>query len=61
MPTWEPGRNAIHDTPEIAAGRNLGNLVVQRRTATGLEDTAYDVSFASAFSAFHPDGVPQRQ
>jgi len=27
---------------------------VQRRTARGLEDAVYDVSFAFAFHAFHP-------
>ena len=59
--TWGPGRNPIHDRPEIAAGRDVGNVVVQRRTTTGLEDTASDVSVAFAFSAFVPDGVPHRQ
>lgn len=60
MLTWEPGRNSIHDRSELAAGREVGNVVVQRRTATGLEDAAHDVSFAFAFSAFVRDGVPQR-
>lgn len=59
--TWGPGRNPIHDRPEIAAGRDVGKVVVQRRTATGLGDTAYDVSLAFAFSAVVSDGVPQRQ
>ncbi len=61
MLTWGPGRNPIHDRPEIAAGRDVGKVVVQRRTATGLGDTAYDVSLAFAFSAVVSDGVPQRQ
>ncbi len=59
--TWEPGQNSIHDTPEIASGRDVGNVVVRRRTASGLEDVAYDVSFAFAFSAFVPDGVLHRE
>lgn len=54
MLTWEPGRNSIHDRPVIAAGGDVGNVVVQRRTATGLD------AFAFAFSALVPDGVPQR-
>ena len=59
--TWEPGQNSIHDTSEIASGRDVGNVVVRRRTASGLEDVAYDVSFAFAFSAFVPDGVLHRE
>ncbi len=54
--TWEAGQNSIHDTQLIFRGRDVGNVVVQRRTANGLEDVPYDVSFAFAFSAFVPDG-----
>jgi hypothetical protein len=32
-----------------------GNVVVLRRTGRGLEDVVYDVSFAFAFHAFHPN------
>lgn len=55
--TWEPGQNSIHDAQVIAFGRDVGNVIVQRRTANGLEDIPYDVSFAFAFSAFFPDGT----
>ena len=55
--TWEPGQNSIHDAQVIAFGRDVGNVVVQRPTANGLVDAVYDVSFAFAFSAFHPQGV----
>ncbi len=55
--TWTPGQNSIHDARRIAQGRDVGNVVVQRRTAGGLEDVAYDVSFAFAFGAFRPDGA----
>ena len=55
--TWEAGQNSIHDTQLIFRGRDVGNVVVQRRTADGLEDVPYDVSFAFAFSAFVPDGT----
>lgn len=54
--TWEPGQNSIHDTGRISSGRDVGNVVVQRRTDGGLEDVPYDVSFAFAFGAFVPDG-----
>ena len=54
--TWEAGQNSIHDTQLIFRGRDVGNVVVQRRTDSGLEDVAYDVAFAYAFGAFVPDG-----
>ena len=54
--TWEAGQNSIHDTQLIFRGRDVGNVVVQRRIDGGLEDVAYDVAFAYAFSAFVPDG-----
>ena len=52
--TWEPGQASPLDTADIDAGEDIGNVVVQRRTAKGLEDEVYDVSFAFAFRAFHP-------
>ena len=54
--TWEPGQNSIHDTSFIAAGRDVGNVTVQRRQPGGLGDVPYDVSFAFAFAAFRPEG-----
>ena len=54
---WEPGQNSIHDKQVIALGRGVGNIVAQRRTADGPKDIVYDVTFAFAFRAFHPDGV----
>ncbi len=54
--TWEAGQNSIHDTGKISSGRDVGNVIVQRRTDSGLEDVPYDVSFAFAFGAFIPDG-----
>ncbi len=59
--TWVPGQNSIHDAREIALGRDVGNVVVQRRTVKGLEDIPYDVSFAFAFSAFRPGGALHHQ
>jgi hypothetical protein len=52
--TWEPGQRSPLDTDAIGAGQDIGNVVVQRRTSQGLEETVYDVSFAFAFHAFHP-------
>jgi hypothetical protein len=54
--TWEPGQSSPLDTPDIGAGWDIGNVVVKRRTTDGLRDAVYDVSFAFAFRAFHPDG-----
>lgn len=55
--SWEPGQNSIHDRGQISDGRDVGNVVVQRRTDNRLVDVPYDVSFAFAFSAFVPDGT----
>jgi hypothetical protein len=52
--TWEPGQSSPLDTAVIDEGRDIGNVVVQRRTNHGLEDAVYDVSFAFAFHTFHP-------
>jgi len=54
--TWESGQNSALDTSAIARGRDVGNAVVRRKTAKGLVDAVYDVSFAFAFRAFYPDG-----
>ena len=42
----------------IAQGADVGNVVVQRRTADGLVDYPYTVDFAFAFRAFHRDAPP---
>ena len=55
--TWEPGQNSALDDATIARGRDVGNVVVRRKRAGGLEDAVHDVSFAFAFHAFHPDGT----
>ncbi|MFW5833455.1 MAG: DUF3179 domain-containing protein [Pseudomonadota bacterium] len=53
---WRPGQNSALDAAEIARGRDIGTVTVQRRHADGrLEDAVYDVPFAFAFRAFHPD------
>lgn len=59
--TWEPGQNSIHDRQVIAEGRDVGNVVVQRDVDGKLEDVPYDVVFAFAFRAFHPNGEFHRE
>ncbi len=55
--TWEPGQASALDSPGVAAGRDIGNVVVQRRTKDGkLVDSVHDVSFAFAFHAFRRKG-----
>ena len=55
--TWEPGQNSALDTPQIKDGRDVGNVVVQRKGKDGkMVDAVHDVSFAFAFFAFHPTG-----
>ena len=54
--TWEPGQNSALDAAAISEGRDVGNVIVQRRGADGLVDVPYDVTFAFVFHAFHPDG-----
>ena len=54
--TWIEGQNSIHDKRVIAQSRDVGNVVVQRRTADGLTDVPHDVAFAFAFVAMVPDG-----
>ncbi|MDJ0951582.1 MAG: DUF3179 domain-containing protein [Alphaproteobacteria bacterium] len=54
--TWIPGQNSVHDTEVIAESRDVGNVVVRRKTPAGLQDVPYDVTFAFTFRAFRPDG-----
>ena len=57
--SWAPGQSSPLDAATIDAGRDIGNVVVQRRTPEGMEDSVFDVSFAFAFRAFHPNGSLQ--
>ena len=52
--SWTSGQNSALDSADIARGRDVGNVVVQRSTKNGLEDVPYDVTFAFAFHAFRP-------
>jgi hypothetical protein len=53
--TWAPGQTSALDASAIADGADVGNVLVERRTADGWEDAVYSVDFAFAFHAFHPD------
>ena len=55
--TWEAGQNSALDSRNISEGRDVGNVVAQRRGAEGLVDVPYDVTFAFVFHAFQPDGI----
>jgi hypothetical protein len=53
--TWEKGQNSALDDSVIAEGRDVGNVLVQRRDDKGnLVDVMYRVDFAFAFHAFYP-------
>ncbi len=53
--SWTAGQNSALDTRDISRGRDVGNVVVQRRTEQGLQDVPHHVTFAFAFHAFYPD------
>ncbi len=55
--TWAPGQNSALDTGNIAKGRDIGNVVVQRRTPKGLVDEVHDLTFAFVFHAFRKGGT----
>jgi hypothetical protein len=53
--TWTEGQNSVLDSADITQGRDVGNIIVQRRSEGGLSDIVYDVTFAFVFHTFHPD------
>ena len=55
--TWQPGQASALNAGAIAEGVDVGNVVVERRTAAGWADAVYSVDFAFAFHAFYPEGV----
>lgn len=53
--TWREGQNSALDSRAIQSGRDVGNVIAQRRQPAGpVEDIPYDVTFAFVFHAFHP-------
>ena len=59
--TWEAGQASALDASTIAEGVDVGNVLVERRTAAGWEDAVYSVDFAFAFHAFYPEGIIHMQ
>ena len=55
--TWTEGQNSALDTRDIRQGKDVGNVVVQRRGDDGIyRDAVHDVTFAFTFHAFRPNG-----
>jgi hypothetical protein len=55
--SWEPGQNSALDTSDIAEGRDIGNVIVQRRVGGKMIDVAHDLTFACVFHAFIKGGT----
>ena len=55
--TWTPGQYNTMDQSVITHSDDVGNAVVQRKTAKGLVDVFYDIPYAFAFRAFYPKGT----
>lgn len=55
--SWSPGQNSALDTSDIVEGRDIGNIVVQRRTDKGMVDVVHDLTFAFVFHTFRKDGL----
>ncbi|MEZ5935959.1 MAG: DUF3179 domain-containing protein [Alphaproteobacteria bacterium] len=55
---WQEGQASALDRSAIAQGLDVGNVVVEEKTADGSwVDAVYMVDFAFAFRAFHPDAA----
>jgi len=52
---WQPGQASALDKSSIPAGRDVGNVIVQKRQADDFVDVPYDVTFAFVFHAFRPN------
>ncbi len=51
--SWTAGQNSALDERAIRKGRDVGNVVVQRKASDGsLKDVVYDVTFAFVYHAF---------
>ena len=54
--SWVESQSAALNSHNIARGRDVGNVIVQRKTDKELVDEVYDVTFAFVFNEFRPDG-----
>ena len=50
--TWKAGQNSTLDSGAMSDGRDVGNIVVRKKTGGGLEDMVCDVTLAFVFHAF---------
>ncbi len=55
--SWTKGQNSALDRQEIAEGRDIGNVVVRRKTFQGMKDEVHDLTFAFVFHAFVDGGT----
>ena len=56
--SWRSGQNSALDSGTISKGKDVGNVLVQRKNSNGqLIDVTHDITFAFVFHAFRPDGV----
>ncbi|WP_350332966.1 DUF3179 domain-containing protein [Coralliovum pocilloporae] len=53
---WIAGQNSALDTEAIADGKDVGNVTALRHSGNRQSAVVYDVTFAFAYRAFHPDG-----
>ncbi len=59
---WPPRPDEASPSPCVRPGifrrgRDMGNVVVQRRAGTRTEDVVHDVTFAFVFHSFRPEGT----
>jgi hypothetical protein len=55
--SWEKGQASAVDAARVSKGREVGDVVVQRKGVDGeWRDIAHDVVFAFVFHAFTPEG-----
>ena len=55
--SWVAGQNSALDSGVIAEGRDIGNVIVERRDGDKWKDEVHDLTFAFVFHAFIPDGT----
>ena len=55
--SWTKGQNSALDQQEISEGRDIGNVVVRRKTFQGMKDEVHDLTIAFVFHAFVDGGT----
>jgi hypothetical protein len=55
---WQPGQSTALDHWDIAQGRDVGSVTATTKAQDGQRrDVPYDVTFAFAVFAFHPEVI----